>query len=346
MLIKLILAYVLVFGESFKVFGVNWAVIMIFIAIFKQFISQSRAYIFIIFVISLYAFFSFLNNNYYYVSQDLFIFLVLILGFFIDFSIIWLRRLIRFSILVLFLKTLYLFFFPANLIWGGGNFLDGNIFDFGIYKRIQIKGGDAILMAFPLFFKINKINIFNILFVILLVFAGSRALFGYVLMILFLTNFHSVFSFIRAGIITIVVSLLIFNVLGFGERLIEDNGRGEEWRFLEGAIVLNEVKQSIFLGNGLGSGFIMPIASGSTFEDGINLYTHNILTWIMLKGGLFFLIFYFYINIKILRNITFSHKINILALFLLNIVNNYIATFTGALLFSIYLNYLKSYEKN
>lgn len=346
MLIKLIIAYVLLFGESFKFLGFNWALIFLFLSSIYQIRVQSKKYFFFLCFIFSFALFSFFKYKIYYVSQDSFLFLVLIWGYFVKIDIKEIRCLIRFSLIVLFFKTMYLFFIPTILVWGSGDFLDGNVFDFGIYKRIQIKGADAILMSVPLFFRINRFNIFNFIFFILLIFAGSRALFGFVILILFLNNFRSFLPLLKVSFISLAIYFFLFNYLGFGERISQDDGRGEEWRLLEASIILDEISDSLMFGNGLGSGFIMPVASGSTLEDGINLYSHNILTWLLLKGGVFFLIFYLIINLKILLKVPLSHKISILSLVLLNSINNYIATFTGALLYSIYLNYLNSNDKN
>jgi hypothetical protein len=346
MLFNLLSVYILLFGESYHIFGANWAVFLVLLSLLVKSFSFSKFQYFALFVVLVSSVYSIGSKNPYYVAQDLFLFLTFILGFDKNVNFHFFKKVLVFCLNILILKTAYIYFFPEGLVWGSGEFIDGNIFDFGVYKRIQIKGADAILMIFPAFFKINRVNYSNVLFFILLIFAGSRALLVYVLIVLIIQTKLSIGSFLKFLVIFISLFVLLFFIFDFGQRFKVDDGRGEKWRYLETAIVLLEVENSLIFGNGMGSGFYMPVASGSNLEDGLNLYSHNIFSWLLLKGGIFLILIFLVTVFKIMYILDWKDRLIIIAMLLLNVINNYFATFSGAFLFALYLNYIYENAKS
>ena len=338
MLIKLILFYVILLGESFKIFSFNYSVLFLFLMLLNRVLFFNFRLIISLSFLLLCVFFSLGKYDSYHISQDLFIVLIFITLFNYKVKFAFVERVLILGLYVLLLKTILLFFFPSDGNWGSGVWLDGNVYDFGIYKRIQLKGADSILMIFPLFFRLNKVNLNFFVFFLLVIFSGSRALILYSVLILIFHNVKSISGFFKISIVLLFLSFVLFIILNFQQRFFEDDGRAEEWRLLETAIVFSEVQNNLIFGNGLGSGFFMPTSNGSKLEDGINLYTHNFISWLLLKGGLF-LVFLFtatlFINLKKIKLINF---LELSALLGLNLINNYFATFTGMLLFTIYLN--------
>lgn len=286
------------------------------------------------------------HHQTYHIAQDAFIVFVFIWVAMKTWDFSFIKSLLSIALWIMLFKTILIYLLPIDLAWGSGDFLDGNFFDFGLYKRIQIKGGDSLLMIYPFFHSIRRVTPTTIAFFILLIFSGSRALIAYTLMILIIESNFSVVQWLKSIFLVLTVLVVMFGVLNFQSRFEEDGGRGQSWRLLETAIVLEEIKGNWLVGNGLGAGFKMPVASGSTLAGGVNLYTHNVFSWLLLKGGLVFVGVFLIILYKNFYRLTSRMKIMMLLLIALNLVNNYISTFSGILLFSLYLSYVKVQRKN
>ena len=341
MLGKVILIYVLILGESFRVLDVNLAIWLIAIDLIVGLFRKSTVgRLFPIAILSFLTWLSVERYPVYHIAQDAFIVLVFLWAFTNQWDFSFVKSLLKMALWTILMKTLIIYFFVVDLSWGSGDFLDGNLFDFGFYKRIQIKGADAFLMIYPFFCSIRRLTPSALVFYVLVIFSGSRALMAYSLMLLVIQSNLSTVQLLKATFIVSTLLLVLFKFLNFQSRFKEDDGRGQSWRLLETAIVLGEIDGKWLTGNGLGAGFDMPVASGSTLEGGVNLYTHNILSWLLLKGGLVFVFGFFWILYGIFHLSNTRTVILIILLIVLNLVNNYIVTFSGILLFTIYLKFV------
>ena len=337
---NILIKYIILLGESFKVYGVNFSIpLMIY-----NFIRSNKNYA-IIAILSISTLYSLhLGNKPSYIGQDGFLVFVLIIGLQNYKFFLWFLRSKHLILLVYFVKWFLLYFIIETPTWGEGNLIDGNVFDFGVFKRVQIKGGDVILFFLSAaYLQSLKKHLFQIPILGLMVFsAGSRALLiTFVLLLIYeiLMQAGNILSKLAFSLILGIISIGVYLSPFIQARLEKDNGLGGKWRLLESLIVLEEVQQNIFFGKGLGSGFKIEIASAAPNEDGINLYTHNWITWILLKFGLIGLVLLVYHMLRDFRRFRSRDKFITILFLTISLLNNYVFTLTGAILFSSYLNY-------
>jgi hypothetical protein len=343
---NILIKYVVLLGESFKLFGFNFGILLAVIDFLKS--GNFWKSIVFIFIVSAYAYV--LGNNISYLAQDGFLILALCVGLNNRSYFNWFIKNRRLVLFLYFFKWFALYFIIVDPQWGD-SFFAGSVFDFGVFKRVQLKGGDVILFFLLASYSNDiKNHQMEIYFITFLSFsAGSRALLicNLILLILFFvkTNKNILFKAFQL-LILFICAFLIFNSSFIKARFEKDDGKGEKWRLYETAVVFEEVKSFELFGKGLGSGFQLEIADASPNDDGINLYTHNFLTWIYLKLGIFGVLIFVILNILFLRLKSTTDILISIVFLLLSAVNNYLFTFTGAILYGSFLSRNTTFTKN